>query len=163
MPRGRWRSWARHWPVILGKRREKLSPTFGVDWASCCSAATLQFLGTGTQPYPELILMVSYNPTTLYLNNDHCVEKLKYISTHLIQCSKEENWFYKRFQQTFHKSRINYFVVYFQVPLTGARLGLKIDRDYKLLYLPCDLFVSSRLVWQGTRSWFIHKIYKICK
>ena len=46
---------------------------------------------------------------------------------HLIQFSKEENWFYKRFQLTFQKWRKYYFLLIFQVLLTGATLGPEIN------------------------------------
>ena len=46
---------------------------------------------------------------------------------HLIHFSKEENWFYKRFQQTFQKWRQNYCLSIFQVLLTGATLGHEIN------------------------------------
>ena len=80
---------------------------------------------------------------------------------HLIQFSKEENWFYKRFQQTFKKWRQNYFLCIFQVLLTGATLGPEINSlciQQGCFYV---LFVSERLDGSGERTWFIHKIIQI--
>ena len=58
-----WRSWELRWHATLGRRREKLSPICGAEWASCCSAAMLPFLGTGFQLNLGPISMGFYNST----------------------------------------------------------------------------------------------------
>ena len=58
-----WRSWELRWHATLGRRREKLSPICGAEWASCCSAAMLPFSGTGFHTNLGPILMGFYNST----------------------------------------------------------------------------------------------------
>ena len=80
---------------------------------------------------------------------------------HLIQFSKEENWFYKRFQQTFQKWRQYYFLSIFQVLLTGATLGPEINSLCRQQGCFHVLFVSGCLDWSGVRFWKIDKIIQI--
>ena len=79
-----WRSWELRWHATLGRRREKLSPICGAEWASCCSAAMLPFLGTGFQINLGPISMGFYNPTIhCFLAMINVWKTLKYTFTHI--------------------------------------------------------------------------------
>ena len=75
---------------------------------------------------------------------------------------REENWFYKRFQQTFQNGRINYCLYISQVLLTGAILGPEINSLCKFMMRLFTCPIRPRvlgLIWEKT--WFIHKIIQI--
>ena len=55
-----WRNWELRWHATLGRRREKLSPICGAEWASCCSAA---ILGDRIPHQSGAISMGLYNST----------------------------------------------------------------------------------------------------
>ena len=129
--------------------------SFGTLFVNCCCQVKI-----GLNHYFVLFSIFFCSDDHIFLfTRSHYIPIL--IVYHLIQFSKEENWFYKRFQLTFQKWRQYYFLCIFQVLLTGATLGPEINSLCRQQDCFHVLFVSERLDGSGERTWFIHKITQI--
>ena len=129
--------------------------SFGTLFVNCCCQVKI-----GLNHYFVLFSIFFCSDDHIFLfTRSHYIPIL--IVYHLIQFSKEENWFYKRFQLTFQKWRQYYFLLIFQVLLTGATLGPEINSLCRQQGCFHVLFVSGCLDWSGVRFWKIDKIIQV--
>ena len=129
--------------------------SFGTLFVNCCCQVKI-----GLNHYFVLFSIFFCSDDHIFLfTRSHYIPIL--IVYHLIQFSKEENWFYKRFQLTFQKWRKYYFLLIFQVLLTGTTLGPEINSLCRQQGWFHVLFVSGCLDRSGVRSWKINKIIQV--